>query len=123
MIGDAFLAIAPEAVTDAANAQRASDLGLRLRHHRNESTDAPLITRLKSRSVCILKYAIVFLIISILAGALGLTNVSQLAKRISFILFALFLLAFLALIGFAYLVGEAMAGSALLTAAAAPVCA
>jgi uncharacterized membrane protein YtjA (UPF0391 family) len=30
-----------------------------------------------------LKYAIIFLIISIIAGALGLTNVSQLAKRIS----------------------------------------
>jgi uncharacterized membrane protein YtjA (UPF0391 family) len=68
-----------------------------------------------------LKYAIVFLIISIIAGALGLTNVSQLAKRISLVLFALFLLAFLALIGFAYLVGEAMAGSAVATAAAAPV--
>jgi hypothetical protein len=36
-------------------------------------------------------------------------------------LFALFLLAFLALIGFAYLVGEAMAGSAVVMAAAAPV--
>jgi uncharacterized membrane protein YtjA (UPF0391 family) len=68
-----------------------------------------------------LRWAIVFLIISLLAGALGLTNVSQLAKRISLVLFALFLLAFLALIGFAYLVGEAMAGSALLPAAAAPV--
>jgi uncharacterized membrane protein YtjA (UPF0391 family) len=68
-----------------------------------------------------LRWAIIFLIISLLAGALGLTNVSQLAKRISLVLFALFLLAFLALVGFAYLVGEAMAGSALLTAAAAPV--
>jgi uncharacterized membrane protein YtjA (UPF0391 family) len=68
-----------------------------------------------------LKYAIVFLIISLIAGALGLTNVSQLAKRVSLVLFALFLLAFLALIGFAYLVGEAMAGSAVATAAAAPV--
>ena len=68
-----------------------------------------------------LKYAIVFLIISLIAGALGLTNVSQLAKRISLVLFALFLLAFLALVGFVYLVGEAMAGSALLSAATAPV--
>jgi uncharacterized membrane protein YtjA (UPF0391 family) len=68
-----------------------------------------------------LRWAIIFLIISLLAGALGLTNVSQLAKRISLVLFALFLLAFLALIGFAYLVGEAMAGSAVVTAAAAPV--
>jgi uncharacterized membrane protein YtjA (UPF0391 family) len=68
-----------------------------------------------------LRWAIIFLIISLLAGALGLTNVSQLAKRISLILFALFLLAFLALVGFAFLVGEAIAGSALLPAAAAPV--
>jgi uncharacterized membrane protein YtjA (UPF0391 family) len=68
-----------------------------------------------------LKYAIVFLIISLIAGALGLTNVSQLAKRVSLVLFALFLLAFLALVGFVYLVGEAMAGSALLSAATAPV--
>jgi|RhiMetdeSRZDD1v2_1073273.scaffolds.fasta_scaffold2849136_2 uncharacterized membrane protein YtjA (UPF0391 family) len=68
-----------------------------------------------------LKYAIVFLIISLIAGALGLTNVSQLAKRVSLVLFALFLLAFLALVGFVYLVGEAMAGSALLPAATAPV--
>jgi uncharacterized membrane protein YtjA (UPF0391 family) len=68
-----------------------------------------------------LKYAIVFLIISLIAGALGLTNVSQLAKRVSLVLFALFLLAFLALVGFVYLAGEAMAGSALLPAATAPV--
>ena len=68
-----------------------------------------------------LKYAIVFLIISLIAGALGLTNVSQLAKRVSLVLFALFLLAFLALVGFVYLVGEAMAGSALPPAAAALV--
>jgi uncharacterized membrane protein YtjA (UPF0391 family) len=68
-----------------------------------------------------LRWAIIFLIISLLAGALGLTNVSQLAKRISLVLFALFLLAFLALNGFAHLVGEAMAGSAVVTAAAAPV--
>ena len=68
-----------------------------------------------------LKYAIVFLIISLIAGALGLTNVSQLAKRVSLVLFALFLLAFLALVGFVYLVGKAMAGSALLPAATTPV--
>jgi uncharacterized membrane protein YtjA (UPF0391 family) len=53
------------------------------------------------------KYAILFLIISILAGGIGLTNISQIAKRISMILFALFFLGFLALLGFAYLLGEA----------------
>jgi uncharacterized membrane protein YtjA (UPF0391 family) len=54
------------------------------------------------------KYAVVFLIISLIAGALGLTNVSQVAKRVSMVLFALFFLAFLALMGFAYLVSEAI---------------
>ncbi len=53
------------------------------------------------------KYAVVFLIISLIAGALGLTNVSQVAKRVSMVLFALFFLAF-ALMGFAYLVSEAI---------------
>ena len=38
------------------------------------------------------KYAVVFLIISLIAGALGLTNVSQVAKRVSMVLFALFFL-------------------------------
>ena len=63
-----------------------------------------------------LKYAIIFLIISLVAGALGLTNISVMAKRISFIFFALFFLAFLALIGFAYLVGQAISQSWLLPA-------
>jgi uncharacterized membrane protein YtjA (UPF0391 family) len=65
------------------------------------------------------KYAVVFLIISLIAGALGLTNVSQVAKRVSMVLFALFFLAFLALMGFAYLVSEATDRPAL--APAAPV--
>ena len=65
------------------------------------------------------KCAVVFLIISLIAGALGLTNVSQVAKRVSMILFALFFLAFLALMGFAYLVSEAIDRPAL--APAAPV--
>ncbi len=63
-----------------------------------------------------LKYAIIFLIISLVAGALGLTNVSVVAKRISFVFFAPFFLAFLALIGFAYVVGQAISSSSLLPA-------
>jgi uncharacterized membrane protein YtjA (UPF0391 family) len=59
------------------------------------------------------RYAIIFLIVSIIAGALGLTNVSAVAKRISLALFALFFLAFLALIGFAYLVEGAIGDSGL----------
>ena len=55
-----------------------------------------------------LRYAIIFLIISLVAGALGLTNVSAIAKRISLILFAVFFVVFLLLLGFALLVGEAI---------------
>jgi hypothetical protein len=46
----------------------------------------------------------------LIAGTLGLTNVSRVAKRISLVLFALLFLVFLALIGFAYLLSEATAG-------------
>jgi uncharacterized membrane protein YtjA (UPF0391 family) len=53
------------------------------------------------------KYALFFLVISIIAGAIGMTNISQIARRISLVLFALFFLGFLALLGFAYLLGEA----------------
>lgn len=53
------------------------------------------------------RFAILFLIISLFAGAIGMTNVSALAKRVSLILFGLFFLGFLALLGFAYLLGAA----------------
>jgi uncharacterized membrane protein YtjA (UPF0391 family) len=55
-----------------------------------------------------LKYAIVFLIISLIAGALGLTNISQIARRISLVLFALFFLLFLFIVGLILLIGEAI---------------
>jgi uncharacterized membrane protein YtjA (UPF0391 family) len=55
-----------------------------------------------------LKLAIVFLVISLIAGALGLTNVSAVAKRISFILFALFLVIFIVLVVIALMVGQAI---------------
>ena len=57
------------------------------------------------------KYAVFFLVLSLIAGALGLTNVSRLAKRISLVLFALLFLVFPALIGFAYLLSEATAAA------------
>jgi uncharacterized membrane protein YtjA (UPF0391 family) len=60
------------------------------------------------------KWAIIFLVISLIAGALGLTSVSQFAKRVSMILFALFFLMFLALLLFAWLVLGAIDKSALL---------
>jgi uncharacterized membrane protein YtjA (UPF0391 family) len=57
------------------------------------------------------KYAVIFLIISLIAGALGFTTVSTVAKRISMVLFALFFVLFLAVVGFALLIGEAIAPS------------
>ena len=57
------------------------------------------------------RWAVICLVISLIAGALGLTGVSVFAKRLSLILFALFFLGFLALIGFAYLVSSAVVHS------------
>jgi uncharacterized membrane protein YtjA (UPF0391 family) len=57
------------------------------------------------------RWAVICLIISLIAGGLGLTTVSIFAKRLSLIFFALFFLSFLALIGFAYLVSSAVVHS------------
>ncbi|WP_018387033.1 DUF1328 family protein [Ancylobacter sp. FA202] len=55
-----------------------------------------------------IKYAVIFLVISMIAGGIGLTGVSQLARKISLVLFGLFFLGFLLLIGFAMLVDQAV---------------
>ncbi|QFR32816.1 DUF1328 family protein [Ancylobacter sp. TS-1] len=55
-----------------------------------------------------LKYAAIFLIVSIIAGAIGMTGVSAVARRISLTLFALFMLGFLLLVGLALLVDRAV---------------
>ena len=55
-----------------------------------------------------LKFAVIFLVISLIAGALGLTNVSTVARRISMALFAIFFLVAAALFGMVVLVGEAI---------------
>jgi uncharacterized membrane protein YtjA (UPF0391 family) len=55
-----------------------------------------------------LKYAIIFLIISLVAGALGFFNVSVIARRISMVLFALFFLIAAAIFGMVVLIGEAV---------------
>jgi uncharacterized membrane protein YtjA (UPF0391 family) len=60
-----------------------------------------------------LRWAIICLVISLIAGGLGLTNISTFAKRLSLIFFALFFLGFLALVGFAYMVTEAISHSEL----------
>lgn len=63
-----------------------------------------------------LRWAVLSLIISLLAGGLGLTGISAFAKKISLILFGLFFLGFLMLLGFAYLVAGAVSHSAIVPA-------
>ena len=58
------------------------------------------------------RWAVICLVISLIAGGLGLTNISGFAKRLSLIFFALFFLGFLALLGFAYLVSAAVGHTA-----------
>jgi uncharacterized membrane protein YtjA (UPF0391 family) len=53
-----------------------------------------------------LKWAIIFLIISLVAGALGFTNVSSFAGRLAKILFAIFFVLFLIVLVFAIMAGE-----------------
>jgi uncharacterized membrane protein YtjA (UPF0391 family) len=60
------------------------------------------------------KFAVMSLIVSLVAGGIGLTNISIIAKRISMVLFAIFFLGFLALLGFAYLLGAAFNQAALM---------
>ena len=55
-----------------------------------------------------LRFAIIFLIISLIAGALGLVNISKVARRISIFLFALFFLIAAVLFGIVVLIGEAV---------------
>lgn len=57
------------------------------------------------------KWAILFLVLSLIAGALGFTGVSDVAKRISIVLFTLFFIMFLGLLLFAWLVAGALQGS------------
>ncbi len=60
-----------------------------------------------------LRWAILFLIISLIAGGFGLANLSDFTRKISFVLFGLFFLGFLVLLGFALLVLEAVDGVSL----------
>ncbi|KLK94739.1 membrane protein [Microvirga vignae] len=53
-----------------------------------------------------LKWALIFLVVSLIAGALGFTGVASGAKTIAKILFALFLLGFILLILLAWGAGE-----------------
>ncbi len=62
------------------------------------------------------RWAVICLVISLIAGGLGLTSISSFAKKLALIFFALFFLGFLALIGFAYLVSSAVSHSELVPA-------
>jgi uncharacterized membrane protein YtjA (UPF0391 family) len=55
-----------------------------------------------------LKWAIIFLVISLIAGALGFSGVAAGAARISKILFAIFFARFLIVLVFALLAGQAL---------------
>lgn len=65
-----------------------------------------------------LKYAVIFLILSLVAGAMGFITVSQLARRISLVLFGVFLLMALVVVGFFVLLEKAINTGALPLAAA-----
>jgi uncharacterized membrane protein YtjA (UPF0391 family) len=60
------------------------------------------------RDATMLRLAIIFLIIALIAGALGLVDISTVARRISMALFALFFLIAAVLFGLVVLVGEAI---------------
>jgi hypothetical protein len=65
------------------------------------------------------KFAVLSLIISLISGGVGLTNISTFFRRIALGIFALFFAGFLALLGLAYLLGEAFdAGARAMLAAA-----
>ncbi|AWM85943.1 DUF1328 domain-containing protein [Microvirga sp. 17 mud 1-3] len=55
-----------------------------------------------------LKWALIFLVISLVAGALGFTGVASGAKTIAKILFGLFLVLFIILLLLAWSAGEMM---------------
>lgn len=55
-----------------------------------------------------LKWALIFLVISLVAGALGFTGVASGAKTMAKILFGLFLVLFLILLLLAWSAGELM---------------
>jgi uncharacterized membrane protein YtjA (UPF0391 family) len=64
-----------------------------------------------------LRWAIIFLVISLVAGAFGMINVSIVTRRISFILFALFFVMFLVVVALVYAIGSAVGPASLLAPA------
>jgi uncharacterized membrane protein YtjA (UPF0391 family) len=53
-----------------------------------------------------LKWAVIFFVISLIAGALGFTGVATGARRISFVLFGVFLIIAIVIVLIAWGIGE-----------------
>jgi uncharacterized membrane protein YtjA (UPF0391 family) len=70
----------------------------------------------ENAEACVLRWAVICLVISLVAGGLGFTGISGFAKRLSMIFFALFFIGFLILLGFAYFVSSAVSHAALVPA-------
>jgi uncharacterized membrane protein YtjA (UPF0391 family) len=70
-----------------------------------------LLALLDIGSSVMLKWAILFLIISVIAGALGFTGLSATAARISKILFAVFFVLFLLVVLIAVMAGDFLLSS------------
>jgi uncharacterized membrane protein YtjA (UPF0391 family) len=64
-----------------------------------------------------LKWAIIFLVISLIAGALGLANISDFTRKIAYVLFGLFFLGFVIFLVLALLVVDAVSAPLALTLA------
>lgn len=60
-----------------------------------------------------LKYAAIFLILSLITGAMGFITVSRVARRISLVLFGIFLVMALVVVGFFVLLDKAVNTGAL----------
>jgi uncharacterized membrane protein YtjA (UPF0391 family) len=79
-----------------------------LRERRAEQIAWPRVGAGINPGAAMFKFAIIFLVISLVAGAIGLTNVSQVARRISMALFALFFLMAAVIFGLAWMIGAAL---------------
>jgi len=71
---------------------------LRLKVSSANFDEAPAAHRLRNHSVTLLKWALIFLVISIIAGILGFTGVSVASADIARILFYIFIVIFLVLL-------------------------
>ena len=71
-------------------------------------TNAPVSRYRPNPGARMFRLAIIFLIISLIAGGFGFVNISDVARRISMVLFAIFFLIAAILFGIVVLIGEAV---------------